>query len=139
MLSRNRPPVPILDPIERERHIRERDEFIESLFHPIYWGGPEWNLEWLVQDFIPLGYLALLAGPPKCGKTCLATALALSVANGLPFAGRPVHQGAVLWISAEESPRERQLLLAPTALAGPFPNPALMQDPPGSRPSIFGS
>lgn len=96
--------------------IREREEFVETLFQPM-WGGTEWKLDWLVQGLIPIGYLVMLAGPPKSGKTCLATALALSVANGLPFAGRPVQQGAVLWISAEESARERRVILEQSPLA----------------------
>lgn len=112
-------PEDYLDPIAIERRIRERDEFVENLFHPVFWGGPNYRLDWLVQDLIPIGYLVMLAGPPKSGKTCLATALGIAVANGLPFAGRPVHQGGVLWISAEESPRERQIFLKGSRLVEP--------------------
>lgn len=69
------------------------------------------SIRWLVEGLIPVGYLVLLAGSPKAGKTCFATALALAVANGVPFAGCPTRQAAVLWIAAEESQTERQVLL----------------------------
>lgn len=66
---------------------------------------------WLVQDWLPLGTLAILASPPKQGKTALATALALAVATGTPFAGMNTAQGGVLWLAQEESMWDRLRLL----------------------------
>lgn len=65
--------------------------------------------EWIVKEFLPRGYLAILAAEPKAGKTCFATSLSLAVATGTDFGGLPVNQGAVLWLAGEESPQERRL------------------------------
>ncbi|RYG24407.1 AAA family ATPase, partial [bacterium] len=64
------------------------------------------ELEWVVEGLIPRGYLTLLAGRPKDGKTCLATALGVAVAQGLPFAGMKTQASKVLYFYAEESPQE---------------------------------
>lgn len=98
----------------RERKQRRQD-YLEDLFLPMS-GLTKRGIDWLVQDFIPDGYLALLAAPPKAGKTCLATAIAIAVATGTDFAGRAAQQGAVLWIAGEESPLERSLILAQSPL-----------------------
>jgi len=107
-----------LDPIARANRRRERDHYLDNLFHPIY-DLPTPEPRWLVQGWIPEGYLVFLASPPKSGKTCLATQLALNVATGTPFAGMPTQQAAVLWLAQEESPAERRLVLADHPLAQP--------------------
>jgi len=66
---------------------------------------------WLIEGFLPKGYLAILASAPKMGKTCFATALALAVSTGEPFAGMKTEQAAVLWCCLEESSSERALVL----------------------------
>src|SRR5262245_35069248 len=38
--------------------------------------------DWLIRDVVPRGEAALLAGPPKCGKTWLMLSLGLDVAMG---------------------------------------------------------
>ncbi len=68
--------------------------------------------DFVVDQLIPHGYLAILAGEPKCGKTAFATSLALAIATGQPFLGQPTIQGAVLWLCLEESPDERTRLLS---------------------------
>ena len=51
---------------------------------------------WIVDGLLPTGYLAILGATSKAGKTCFATALAMSIATGRPsnqhFSGpvRPV-------------------------------------------------
>ncbi len=102
-----------LDPVQRAI----QKNMSQALFLPIFEDLPEFELDWLVQGFLPGGYLTMLAGPPKSGKTCLATALALAVATGTPFAGRPTQQSAVLWIAAEETPQERYQILKTSELA----------------------
>lgn len=67
--------------------------------------------DWLVEGLLPLGYTAILASEPKAGKTCFATAIALAVANGLPFAGLRTAPGPVLWCCMEESASERMAVL----------------------------
>ena len=67
--------------------------------------------EWLIEGFLPKGYLAILASAPKMGKTCFATALALAVSTGERFAGMKTEQAAVLWCCLEESSSERALVL----------------------------
>lgn len=62
---------------------------------------------WVVEDLLPEGYLAILGGTSKAGKTCFATALAMAVATGQPFLNRTVQPGGVLWCAYEESEAER--------------------------------
>jgi archaellum biogenesis ATPase FlaH len=71
------------------------------------------DVDWLVEGLLPEGYLCLLAGQPKEGKTCLASALAEAVAQGASFAGMPTQQTNVIWLAQEESPAERYLFHKP--------------------------
>src|SRR5688572_418586 len=57
---------------------------------------------WLVEGFLRLGYCITLTGKHGCGKSDLATAIALAVAEGSPFAGCRTTQGSVLWLSGTE-------------------------------------
>lgn len=104
------------DPIEAAYLKKERDERTAGLFHPIYKTAPH-EPNWIIEGWIPEGYLVFLAAGPKKGKTCLATQLALSVATGTPFAGIPTHQTSVLWLAQEEGPLERNLLIDSNPLA----------------------
>ncbi len=97
------------------RRERELDTLFEDLADPLCGAPPAW----VVRGFIEQGDLVLLAGNPKEGKTCFATALALAVATGTPFAGMPTTQGGVLWLCLEESRRERKRLLLSSPLASP--------------------
>jgi RecA-family ATPase len=63
-------------------------------------------IRWLWEPFIAEGTLNILAAYMKTGKTTLATALALAVAQGKPFLGFPVQQGGVLYLALEENPRD---------------------------------
>lgn len=69
------------------------------------------------EDDEPTGLLpegvTLLIGPSGAGKSSFATALALAVAAGEPFAGRPAESPQpVAWFAAEENFYERGRLLA---------------------------
>ena len=95
-----------------------RDPY-ETLFHPFgenplapLGTGAETERRWLVEGLLPLGAVAILAAPPKAGKTDLATALSYAVATGAPFAGRKTEPGPVLWMNGEEFPAERAHLVA---------------------------
>lgn len=56
---------------------------------------------WLVDGLIRAQSIVLLAGDSGLGKTPLAILLGLCVAAGVPFFGRPVQQGRVLYCDAE--------------------------------------
>ncbi|MBB4478442.1 helicase RepA family protein [Rhizobium etli] len=71
--------------------------------------------EFLVEDIMPLRGLATIFGPPGSAKTFLALDLALSVAAGLPFFGKPVNQGGVIYIAAEAGAGLRKRVIAARA------------------------
>ncbi|CAN5607932.1 hypothetical protein BH11ARM2_BH11ARM2_19480 [soil metagenome] len=62
---------------------------------------------WLIPGIVPRDGLVVLASAPKTGKTCLASAIARSIACGTPFLGHTPPQGPVLWCAHEEIPDER--------------------------------
>jgi hypothetical protein len=55
---------------------------------------------WLVPDLMTAG-LAIVAGPPKVGKTWLLIQLAIASALGLPFLGKDLEPTNVLYVSLE--------------------------------------
>lgn len=57
--------------------------------------------EFLVADLIETDTLGLIFGDPGCGKSFLASDIALSVATGHNFHGHAVRQGAVFYIAGE--------------------------------------
>lgn len=56
---------------------------------------------WLVDGLIPSGGLSVLYGAPSTGKSFLSLALALSIATGVPWLGRTVEAGPVIYIAGE--------------------------------------
>ncbi len=62
---------------------------------------PGQNLEYIVQSMLTAGDRSMLAGPSGSGKTFLATHLAMCVARGQEFLGRPVMQGGVIYQAGE--------------------------------------
>ena len=58
---------------------------------------------WLVQNFLGVGELSAIYGMPGTAKSALAGDLGAHVAAGLPWFGRQVSQGAVLYIAAERA------------------------------------
>ena len=68
--------------------------------------------DWLVDDLLTADELFLLAASPRAGKSLLALTLTQAVASGGKFLGRPVSQGAVIYIRCEDSDvktKEREL------------------------------
>lgn len=64
------------------------------------------ELSWLVPELLPKGEMVVLAGPPKCGKTLMATDAAFAIATGEDdFLGLRTEQGKVLLISNDENAR----------------------------------
>lgn len=57
--------------------------------------------EFIIDGLFEAETLGLIFGDPGCGKSFLAVDIALSVATGTPFHGRPTRQGAVFFIAGE--------------------------------------
>ena len=64
------------------------------------------EIDWLVEQHLPIGGLSLLGGKPKAGKSTLARCLALSVARGKSWLGLPTTQGSVFHLGLEEKRSE---------------------------------
>lgn len=62
---------------------------------------------WVVDGLLPVGF-AILAGPPKKGKSWLALELAEAVCSGGTFVDRKARQGRALYVALEDSPRRIQ-------------------------------
>jgi hypothetical protein len=58
---------------------------------------------WLVQNFLGAGEMSAIYGMPGTAKSALAGDLGAHVAAGIPWFGRQVSQGAVLYIAAERA------------------------------------
>jgi AAA domain len=84
---------------------------------------------WLIDGLLTIPSTTILASPPKVGKTVLATTLAVAVATGQPFFGRPTVQGPVLWFASEETHAERRRLMDQIPYPeGPYPFPAMPEN-----------
>jgi hypothetical protein len=59
------------------------------------------NTEWVVKRVIPSSGLTVLFGKKSTYKSFVALDLAMHIAAGVPWAGRKVSQGAVIYIAAE--------------------------------------
>ena len=57
--------------------------------------------EFLIEGLAETSSLALAFGDPGCGKSFLAIDIAECVANGVPFHGRRVRKGLVIYIAGE--------------------------------------
>lgn len=80
-------------PPSRDRfHFRD-DVAIENLSPP----------ESLADDHVPKGGFCVVYAPPEHLKTFFLLALAFSVATGIPFFGRKVKRGLVVYVAAEGS------------------------------------
>ncbi|RZO83996.1 MAG: AAA family ATPase [Oceanococcus sp.] len=58
-------------------------------------------IDWLINGFIERGTLALIYGPPGCGKSLLAIEMACCVATGSRWFDQPTKEGAVIYIAGE--------------------------------------
>lgn len=83
------------------------DDFVEpSLFHPLDFTRRPPVTEWLLEDYVAVGDLALYSGPPGIGKSWVTMALAVAMANGHgTFLGKKVVGGRVLYFD-EENPQD---------------------------------
>jgi hypothetical protein len=63
-------------------------------------------MDWVVDELLIAGGLSMPASKPKVGKSVLCRNLALAVARGQPFLGRPTRQGPVVLLCLEEKRSE---------------------------------
>ncbi|QIO64807.1 AAA family ATPase [Rhizobium leguminosarum] len=78
----------------------------KSAFGVMSWNEldqPGQALEYLVHGMLTLGDRSVAAGPSGSGKTFLTLHLAMCVARGIEFLGRPVQQGGVIYQVGEGS------------------------------------
>lgn len=61
------------------------------------------KVDWLFEPYIPVGEVTLMAGDPGEGKSTTAQAIATACTNGSEICGRPIKQGPVVFMSAEQS------------------------------------
>ena len=69
-------------------------------------------LDWILEDYLAVGSLALVVGKPKEGKTTLVYELAVKVAQGHTFLGRTTQKAGVLILAVEENRRDVKARLA---------------------------
>lgn len=96
-------------------HASKSDPPHESNFHPVSVSDllattPQ-EVSWVLEGYLLLWALVLIAGKPKEGKTTFVYELVVKVAQGLPFLGRESHQVGVLILAVEESLRDVQMRL----------------------------
>jgi DNA-binding HxlR family transcriptional regulator len=58
--------------------------------------------EWLIDGMLTESGLAMLWAPPESYKSFIAIDLAMCIATGMPFHGRPVKAGPVVYVAAED-------------------------------------
>lgn len=76
------------------------------------------DTRWLLHEILGEAGIALLYGAPQQGKTVLVLDMAFSVALGVPWAGRPVVRGNVLYGVLEGASGFRRRVLAAEAQRG---------------------
>lgn len=99
------PPIQSFDDFEREVAPLVAPPWV-SKFGAVPWDeidAPGQQHEWLIKNLITRGELAMLAGPSQSGKSFLAIDLAMSIARGLPWFGRKVMQGGVVYQAGESA------------------------------------
>src|ERR1700722_17304843 len=57
--------------------------------------------QFLIEDFLELGGMTLVHGPPKEGKTFVVFSMAYCIARGTPWFGHEVQSGPVVYVAAE--------------------------------------
>jgi len=67
---------------------------------------PDEPQSFVVDGLLPTSGTSILGGKPKIGKTTWCRVLALAVARGEPFLGRPTLKGSVLYLAMEEKKDE---------------------------------
>ena len=100
---RGRPAAPF-DQSSMQGEIIDPSAPFVSRFSAIPWSrlndpGPEH--EWLIEDIITRGEVAMMAGPSGSGKSFLAVDLSLSIVRGVPWFGNQTMHGGVVYQAGE--------------------------------------
>ncbi len=66
----------------------------------------EEETDWLIEGLLPSGGFSVITAKPKVGKSTLVKQMALNIAKGLPFLGREVMQGAIIYLALEDKRSE---------------------------------
>lgn len=66
----------------------------------------------IVEDTLGEGAMSVIYGESNCGKTFFVSDLALSIARGIPWRGKAVEQGAVIYVAAEGAAGIKKRILA---------------------------
>ena len=74
--------------------------------------------EYLIADVLPSCGISMLFAPTTAGKTWLVIDWAVHIAAGLPWLGRPVAGGTVIYIAAESAFAVRERIVAAKQAAG---------------------
>ncbi len=82
-----------------DQHAYDGKARIYRIQEMLRWPPPEW----LIDGLIPKGKISCIYAQPGVGKSMLALDWGLCVAAGLPWHGRAVKQGYVLYLAAEGS------------------------------------
>ena len=81
-------------------------------FKHISWAAlkdtPQEQVDWVVDGLLRRGGLSFLYAAPKVGKSSTARTLTRAVVLGLPWLGRAVQQGGVVYLALEEMPVDVQ-------------------------------
>ena len=78
-------------------------------------------VDWVVDGLLRRGGLSFLFAAPKVGKSSTARTLTRAVALGLPWLGRDVQQGGVVYLALEEMPVDVQEHFTQMALPATAP------------------
>ena len=85
--------------VKSEPHHHRQQNASSRLLSMTLWLSAE--PAWLIDGLLPARGLACIVGPPKSGKSFLATDMLCSVARGALYAGRETQQGAVIYLTGE--------------------------------------
>jgi hypothetical protein len=105
-------------PLEHHHKSEPKEEEESRLVGSLFLALPDYlrqsaaaEVDWLLEGMLPKGYLVILGGTSKAGKSCFLTALGLHLAEGRDFLGQAATKTPVLWCALEESEGERRIAL----------------------------
>jgi hypothetical protein len=100
----------VVEPEDETETLRTRvNKFLPVAFHSF---AEFRDVDYIVEDTIPVGGMGVIYGESGSGKTFFAADLALAVARGVPWRGKYVEQGTVVYVCAEGVPGFRNRMLA---------------------------
>ena len=86
----------------------QRQDGFKSMSWEALKNTPQEQTDWVVDGLLRRGGLSFFYAAPKVGKSSTARTLTRAVALGLPWLGRDVQQGGVVYMALEEMPVDVQ-------------------------------